>query len=215
MPIPVGYKETILTPQMSRTVEARWTFMTDRSGSALVLPDGRCDIILRYSIHDTKRPLPIVTGPATQAYWVPYIKGECWIGMRLRPECGAWIWKDKIDQAADAVLRGERTYSLLPAIRMYACRQALLDNFFGMVKNIQEGQPNRRLCEAVKLLHVSGGRICLENLADMKQCTARHLNRLFCANVGLTAKNLCAIGTVPSRREISANGTCIAYRCSS
>lgn len=45
-----------------------------------------------------------------------------------------------------------------------------------------------RLTCAIDILHASGGRLRIDALAKFVACTARHLNRLFRRNVGLSAK---------------------------
>lgn len=188
IPIPAGYNETIVTPQMSRSVEAQWSFRAEKNGCALVLPDGRCDIIFRFSIHDAAPPVPVITGPATETYEVPYVEGECWMGLRMRPECGAWVWGRKIKEAVDNVLRGQKAYDHLPQIRKFGNQLSLTGSYIELIKDVEGSAPDDRLCEAVKLIHVSGGRIRLDALARILQCSTRHLNRLFRANVGIGAK---------------------------
>ena len=104
---------------MSRSVETQWSFRAEKDGRALVLPDGRCDIIFRFNIHDAAPPVPVITGPATETYEVSYGEGECWMGLRMRPECGAWVWGHKIKGAADNILRGQQAYDHLPQIRKF------------------------------------------------------------------------------------------------
>ena len=95
-----GYHEVIVTPQMSPMVEAQWRFKAKRDGKAFILPDGRCDIILQYNIHTSSPLVTIVTGAATKAYTVSYVKGDCWQGLRMRPEYGRWLWGENIRDAA-------------------------------------------------------------------------------------------------------------------
>ena len=173
---------------MSRNVEAYWSFRADREGRAVVLPDGRCDLIFRYNLEDDEPPVPIITGPATEAYTIQYAAGACWQGLRLRPDCGVWLWRDRIGEARNNVLRGEAAYDHLPRLREVGHRRVLMDGDPGLGRRIEGAAPDRRLCEAVALIHVSGGRMRLTALAGILGCSSRHLNRLFRDNVGMAAK---------------------------
>lgn len=75
MPLPAGYRDRQLSPRLTRSVEAFWTHRATHSGTSLVLPDGRCDIILRYNDLDNTPPYLVLTGPATRAFAVPKAQG--------------------------------------------------------------------------------------------------------------------------------------------
>lgn len=192
MPIPAQYHEPLLTPQSARNVEAAWTFSAPEDGSALVLPDGRCDVILRYSTHNRTTPIPAITGPATRPYEVKFKRGDTWVGLRLRPGFGAAIWGDELGQATNRVLRGPEACAVLPDLKTLstathdgdALQAALLH-----LPCIVNARPNPApLQAALDALHASGGRLPIAQLAQMVGCSARHLGRLFRRGLGLSAK---------------------------
>ena len=176
-----------MTPKASRSVEAFWSFTAIKSGQSLILPDGRCDIILRYNIHRSDRPTPIITGPATRAYTVAYDAGDSWIGMRLRPEQASVLWKKDTCNAADVVLRQKDAIAYMPSLAQLT-RENLTQSSFATAAHIAPDKCDTRLTQALDWLHLSGGRLKIALLAHRIGITARHLNRLFRANIGLRTK---------------------------
>jgi AraC-like DNA-binding protein len=188
IPIPIGYHEAIETPKAARRIEAFWSFSAIEQGSAVVLPDGRCDIILRTHSNRPDQSTPIVTGPATHAYRVDYDAGDQWFGIRLRPEHGAALWQDKLSTARDSALRGRAALDLLPALEVLCGTQITLDALSQIISCQTWPIADPRLTRAVDFLHASGGRLPIKAVAERVACTARHLNRLFRHNIGLSAK---------------------------
>ena len=153
------------------------------------MPDGRCDIILRYNTYGSGSPIPVITGPATQPYTVGYDAGDSWLGMRLRPGKGVTLWQQRITSAANTVLRGEDALELLPWLAELKGRYSTLNILAAALEAKTTGHfTDHRLSLALDILHTSGGRIRIEKLATYVGCTSRHLNRIFRSNTGLSAK---------------------------
>ena len=188
MPIPAGYHEAIQTPKATRGIEALWSFSAKESGSAIVLPDGRCDVILRNHINRPDQITPIITGPATQMYRVEYDTGDQWFGVRLRPEQGATLWADDLNIARDRVLRGDDALHTMPALAQLKGRALTLDALAQVTRAAICGNIDQRLTRAIDMLHASGGRLRVDNLAQQQGGSTRHLHRLFQRNTGLAAK---------------------------
>lgn len=169
-------------------MEARWSFTANHAGRSLILPDGRCDIILRYNVHSSNSPAPIITGPATQPYWVEYATGDSWLGLRLRPASAGLLWQDQLERAVDIVLRGEAVFERLPKLAtVNGCNLTL--NHLAMAIDITTTcVVDQRLIRSIETLHGSGGRMRVEKLSEYVGCTSRQLNRLFRSNVGLSTK---------------------------
>lgn len=165
-----------------------WSFAARTSGSAVVLPDGRCDIIVRNHSLTPDQITPIITGPATQPYRVDYKTGDQWFGIRLRPEHGAALWQGNLGNAPDIVLRGGEALDRLPSLAVLRGSDPTLDALAHIVHAQTWPEVDPRLTRAIDILHASGGRLRIEALAKFVACTARHLNRLFRRNVGLSAK---------------------------
>lgn len=165
-----------------------WSFTARPSGSAVVLPEGRCDIIVRNHSSTPRQITPIITGPATQPYRVDYDTGDQWFGIRLRPEHGAALWQGRLGNAPDNVLRGGEALDHLPALAVLSGSDPTLDALAHLVHAQLWPDVDPRLTRTIDILHASGGRLRIEALAEYVACTTRHLNRLFRRNVGLSAK---------------------------
>lgn len=192
MPNPAGYSETIVTPKASRNVEAHWSFTATKTGQSVILPDGRCDLIIRYNIYNDDKPIPIITGPGTRAFTVDFAKGDSWAGVRLRPNFGWLLWQDQINDAADKLVNGHEAIILVPELAALD-RADLFDNILTDViaqrasRHSNLHQDNYAL-PALDMIHMSGGRLGPEQLAKFVGCSSRHLNRVFKASVGLSIK---------------------------
>jgi len=195
--LPDGYQERIYTPQQARSVEAVWRHEEQCAGRSLILPDGRCDVIVRYNADPDVVPRLVVTGPATQPYWVEFETGDRWIGVRLRPERGGVLWGDALGGAKDQVALGDEAEDLVPELAGLGVvgvpeaelRQALVRFVEGRALS-PEGH---RVGETVRRMHLTGGRFSVTELAARAACSTRHLNRLFGGTVGLSVKTYAAL----------------------
>ncbi len=192
MLIPAHYHEPLLTPNAARSVEAAWTFVATTKGRALVLPDGRCDVIVRFNAHSDAAPVPVLTGPATQPYEVSFEAGDTWIGVRMRPGSGVAFWGDRLWQMADHAARGSDAIAALPELAAVidmaphtdALGRALLD-----LPAVAQAAPcGETLQAALDAQHLTGGRLAMASLARLSGCTTRHMGRLFQRAVGLSPK---------------------------
>lgn len=193
MHIPAEYNETILTPEASRGVEAHWSYVATCCGESTVLPDGRCDLILRFNIQTDAAPVPVMTGPATRPYHVQFSVGDAWVGVRLRPGSGALLWRHRIAAARDTVIRGNDVYSHVPHLRRLSdaapAVSTIAESLSVMPELTEAAAVPARVTRAISLIHLSGGRIRIEDLAKSLACSTRHLNRSFSSSVGLATKD--------------------------
>ncbi|SFQ77974.1 AraC-type DNA-binding protein [Donghicola eburneus] len=188
MQIPIGYQEVIETPKASRTTEALWSFRAGQAGTSVVLPDGRCDLILRASAAKPDEYIPIVTGPATFPYSVHFEKGDVWYGLRMRPERGVAVWGSQLLQARDHVARGSDAEALIPVLGETSCDGGPMDQLKRTLPK-NSAADSSKLTHAIDVIHSTGGRVRVENLSCIVGCSPRHLNRLFCGNVGVRVKS--------------------------
>jgi len=192
MPIPAHYHETIIAPEQSRNIEAIWSFVAEKDGKTTILPDGRCDIIMQFNVHDGAAAMPIITGPATHPYDVPFSVGDTWVGIRLRPGRGPVIWSNKVAAARNQVLRGAPVFERLPALAALMGVAPTVLNVSAALAKIPIftalTTKDTKVTQAIERIHVSGGRLKVEALAASMCCSSRQLNRMFCASVGLPAK---------------------------
>ena len=183
-----------------------WSFAARTSGSAVVLPDGRCDIIVRTHAGTPYEIKPIITGPATQPYRVGYDTGDKWFGIRLRPEHGAALWQGDLGTAPDSVLRGPEVLDRLPSLVALHGTALTLDALARIVPAQTWPGVDPRLTRAMDMLHASGGRLRIDALAKFAARTARHLNRLFRRNVGLSAKTYAQLIQFHRTLKLITNG---------
>lgn len=169
-------------------MEAYWSFTAKSAGSTLILPDGRCDIIYQLNVHKDQLPTPIITGPATEPYSVGYNSGDQWLGIRLRPDSGARLWKQKIRTAADTVLRGNDALELQPWLAELTESPLTLSKMADKFESKTPAFNDQRLTSALDALHASGGQMRVAAIANYVGCTTRQLNRLCQSNIGLSTK---------------------------
>jgi AraC-like DNA-binding protein len=192
IPIPFGYQETIVTPRASRRVEAFWSYASEREGRSLILPDGRCDIMLRFKQDCSLAPKLQITGPATKAYVVEFEADDRWIGVRFRPESAGVLWGAELEKSVNLVLHDSAALKIVPHLSVLERRDLSLAHLSEALEssgllNDQQSSDDR-LPQALDILHTSGGRVRIDELAAMVGCSSRHLNRLFRSNIGIQAK---------------------------
>jgi len=173
---------------MSRYVEAFWSYSASENGSSLILPDGRCDVILRFNARQPDEPIPIVTGPATEPFTVDFVQGDSWLGIRFRPQYGVVLWRRRITAAVDKVLLGKEALALLPELNEVIEGCLTIQNLAASIGINTSSLEDNRLLNCLDVLHTSGGRIRVDRLAQSAGCTPRQLNRIFRTNTGLTTK---------------------------
>jgi len=125
----------------------------------------------------------VITGPATRPYSVTFQPGDTWIGVRLRPEYGVTLWRERLKTAQDTVLRGEDAANLIPEL----CKATGSEDLSAVIKG-RTPVAESRLPRLIDAIHASGGRIRIERLATFAGWSARHLNRVFRDKIGLSVK---------------------------
>lgn len=195
--IPDQYRETIVTPKQSRNIEAIWSYVASKSGTTTILPDGRCDIILRFNVDGLGSIIPIVTGPATHPYAVSVSSDEAWVGIRLRPDQGASIWESDIKFAQNKVLRGACAIDKVPMLASVIRAARNIPSVKAALVEIpilaKPKVSNIKVVQAIEHIHTTGGRLRVSALANFLSCSTRQLNRVFHTSVGITAKSYCSL----------------------
>jgi len=157
----------------------------------MVLPDGRCDVILQFDAGRDDAPLPILTGPATEPFEVSYQAGDVWLGIRMRPEAGGAVWGDALGDMTNAVLQGQDALNFMPALAQASVGQSmdeLCATLLGLPIISQAEPCPTPLKRALDVAHLTAGRMSAPDLAQLAGVTARHLGRLFQQHVGVATK---------------------------
>lgn len=196
MRLPPGYMETRITPATHRRVEAAWHYMATATGQGTILPDGRCDIIWRFRYRNGRITglCPVVTGPADAPFVVSHRAGDGWVGLRLRPGQGRRLWGTSPGARANTALRGDaaRRYLPLPE-RPPRSTADLSAHLHRVAAGLAGPEMPHALDQALRLVHLTGGRTTMAALARTLGISPRHLGRLFHDWVGLPPKTYAAL----------------------
>lgn len=202
MTLSARYTELSRLADLGEVVEAVWASVSDRTGSYRVLPDGRCDIILRFDA----KPRPIVevavvvTGPTTRFYDVPIEPGMGFVGIRLRPGCFETVLGFEPAQLTNTSLSGPDALAACPDLASL-CAPARDENelvarltaFVGRRAAAGRVRPAQLVRSVISAFHASGGRLRVGDVADMHAISERTVHRLVFKATGLAPKTFAAI----------------------
>ncbi len=199
MPVPAGYREQSNPDRNS--VEAVWTYLAREDIVHRVLPDGRCDVILRFEF-DGGRPIgqiePLIAGPATSYHLVPITRGVGYAGLRLRPGTAGAVLGVDLPSLADRVFIGQDAIRIAPALAsLCAPAQGVeiltsrLVAFVARRQKLDQGSDTfARSLALIDALHTGGGRLSVSDLAKMHGIDERTVRRYIKMSTGLAPKEL-------------------------
>ncbi|WP_104665251.1 helix-turn-helix transcriptional regulator [Ensifer adhaerens] len=183
-------------------IEAVWASVSPGEGTYRVLPDGRCDIILRFILNaaPVAELTPIVTGPTIGFYDVPLEPGSGFVGVRLRPGHFQRILGLQPIHLKGGALVGEAALDKWPDLAALCAPasdpQELADRLVRFVRrrgadsDVEIAALSRNIISA---LHASGGRLRIAELANMHGVSERTARRLLLHATGLSPKAFAAI----------------------
>jgi len=183
-------------------IEAVWLSLAGQARPYRVLPDGRCDIILRFSASAGPiRPVSVVvTGPTTAHYDVPVEPGMGFAGLRLRPGFFQRILGFKPISLREKTLVDDAAIAACPALATLCAEtdrpEALPDRLIAFVRSRlgQDHAPlpgqTRRILSA---FHASSGRLPVQDIAQMHGLSARSVQRIVRDATGLPPKSYARI----------------------
>ncbi len=201
MPIPNGYKEVLHSARDRFAVEAAWTSFTDKALEHRVLPDGRCDIILRFHSDGSKPRGPIfpaIIGAATRFNTVRIEPCTGYVGVRLRPGTARTILGVSLKDIADRGVGGDAAIAIIPPLAaLCAPAQSIdelvnrLDSF--VVERSSDAQIDLLTFGFVNMLHMSGGRLLVSEIASLHGVDVRIVHRRIIRDTGLTPKQMAMV----------------------
>lgn len=201
MPLPFDYRE-MLHPSRDRfAAEAAWRFFADRECAHRVLPDGRCDIILRFR-SDGMKPLgvitPIVTGAATRFHMVPIAAGTGYVGVRLRPGTARGVLGMDPGMIANRSLVGDAVLTEIPELGALCIPaqsvERLVDGLAAFVAERLSGLTIDPLsADLIDTLHVTGGRVPIADIASLHRVDVRTVQRRISCATGLAPKQMAMV----------------------
>ncbi len=173
MLLPLGYHEQLITPKSRRHTAAHWSFVADHRGASIILPDGCCDIIVRFSVDGHHAPTnitPIITGPATSPFNIEYKPGDGWAGLRIYPANARTLWGHQLPTAQDHILKGDEAIAHLPglaALLEAVTPQTHIHDALLALPPLQNTDDDRHLVhQLIDLIHVSGGQTSINQMAE-------------------------------------------------
>lgn len=195
----VGYHERLNTERSS--VETVWTYFAREDTVHRVLPDGRCDIILRFEV-DSARSIgkiePLIAGPATTYHMVPIKRGIGYVGLRLRPGTVGFVLGVNLPSIADQVFVGQDAIAIAPALAPLRAPAQGVETLtsrltdFAACRRIfgQRDAAQMRSLALIDALHTGGASLSVADLAKMHGINERTVWRDIKMNTGLSPKEL-------------------------
>lgn len=182
--------------------EAVWASTSDRNGKYRVLPDGRCDIILRFDARLT--PITaitvVVTGPTTRFYDVALEPGMGFVGIRMRPGFFERILGFEPNGLADGNLTGDDALAALPDFETLCAPALDRDELavrlaaFVRQRSLSSGlAPAPISASVISAFHAAGGRLRVGEVAAMHGVSERTVQRVLIRATGLKPKAFASI----------------------
>lgn len=200
MQLPNRYAEWNQLIAKRKTIEQVWSFFADYEGQHLVLPDGRCDIILRFIVGEANAPrqvIPIIAGPTELPHLSKFSKDTGFIGLRFRPGFARLVLDVSPYEIKDQILCGADAIKLMPVL---ASLQQPTERVSVLVRRLDRFAQSRKEAElapslqsAIDQLHLTGGRMSVAELASATRTTERTLSRWFRTEIGLSPKAFSSI----------------------
>lgn len=201
MPLPYDYRETLYSSRDRFAAEAAWRFFADRECAHRVLPDGRCDIILRFQ-SDGMKPSGaitlIVTGAATRFHIIPIAAGTGYVGVRLRPGTARRVLGMDLGIIANRGVAGDAVLTEIPELGALCIPvqsvDTLVDRLAAFVAERLSGFTIDPLfADLIDTLHVTGGRLPIADIAGLHRVDVRTVRRRISCATGLAPKQMAMV----------------------
>lgn len=200
MPLPQHYHEIAHNPRHRWGIETVWRFESPEAGEHLVLPDGRCDIILTLASSRNQMTELRLAGPSTRFSIVPIKANDAYVGVRLRPgfataflEFDVCLLRNRVACADEAVQLAPFLVDLVAPAETPIELQERLQTFVEHRSRLLSLSPGRLSLSLIAAFHASGGRLHVHEVARMHGVSARTVRRLIRAEVGLPPKDFAQV----------------------
>lgn len=196
------YAERDHLTDLASGIEAVWTSISEAETSYRVLPDGRCDLILRFDAARVPgaEPVPVITGPTTCHYDLNLAAGAGFAGLRIRPGYFRAVFGFDPGDIAEGHLQGDAAKAALPALAALCTPVEAVEElperlarFVRQRVSASGDRPHPRIARILGAVHASGGQMPLAELARLHGITARSLHRLVSTATGLAPKTYAQI----------------------
>jgi AraC-like DNA-binding protein len=201
MPIPNGYKEVLHSARGRSAIEAAWTSFTEKARDHRVLPDGRCDIILRFH-SDGSKPLgiifPAIAGAATRFHIVQEEPGTGCVGVRLRPGTASKVLGVTLKEITEQGIGGNAAIAKIPALAALCAPAKSIDELVNRLDEFVIGRSSEAEIDSltsglIDMLHMTGGRLPVTEIASLHGVDVRMIHRRIVKATGLTPKQMAMV----------------------
>lgn len=165
------------------------------------MPDGRCDLILRFSSdgHSVLGGItPVIAGPATRFHIILLRGGTAFVGIRLRPALAPIVLGRTLAPIVDRAFVGSEALALMPALSKLCMPAASvvhmserLDSF--VAERFSEDRLDRLALALIDTIHLTGGRLSVEDVARLHAIHPKTVRRHMLAATGLSPKQYASI----------------------
>ena len=178
-----------------------WVSVANEPSAHRVLPDGRCDIILRFcaKVSPISSITVVVTGPTTRHYDVVVEPGMGFAGIRLRPGFFRAILGLRPVVLLDGNLVGEAAIGACPPLADPVAATSPDDLPGRLVAFVQHrielgyALPPIQTLRILSALHASVGRLAVQDIARMQDISTRTVQRIVRDATGLPPKSYARI----------------------
>lgn len=197
-----GYVELPAGADPRLGIEAVWLSLASHASGHRVLPDGRCDIIVRFRANTVpiRRMSVVVTGPTTAHYDVPVVPGMGFAGIRLRPGFFQRVLGFKPISLREKTLVDDAAIAACPPLATLCAEavkpEVLPDRLIAFVRSriVQDRTPlPGQTCRILSAFHASSGRLPVQDIAQMHGLSARTVQRIVLDATGLPPKSYARI----------------------
>lgn len=201
MPLPHGYSEALHFEHDRFAGEATWRFFADHACEHRVLPDGRCDIILRFH-SDGIQPLgaivPLITGAATRFHIVSVAAETGYVGVRLRPGMAQGVIGLVPRTITNQGIAGDAALKIVPDLKQLCDPAPSIDALMKRLTSFIVQRSAHVMVDAmttrlIDTIHTSGGRLPISGIATLHGVDVRTVHRRIVRAAGLTPKQLAMV----------------------
>lgn len=199
--MPGAYSEIPYGPALLAGVEAIWHSRSDQHGRYRVLPDGRCDLILRYDdgLDGPQDIIPVITGPSPRYHDVDLRPGSGFVGARFKPGYAAgylgfspYLVPPEGLSGASVLARCPWASELVAPVSDHA---VLVDRLYRHLAAVavRTAGPSPRLRAIAGAFRASAGRLGMAEIAEVHGLSVRQLTRIWQEVTGFAPKTYAMI----------------------
>lgn len=197
MPSAFHYDETPSSGLDPRRIEALWEVRVTQPADYIVLPDGRMDLVARFRTTRGDRVVDVelsIIGPSSRWASVSVEADQRYVGVRFQAGWGGNCLGIDPGSLVDSALHGASVDAILGSDAIRLKQATTIGELRSTVRAIAAERALRApstpptALHAIELLHRSGGRLAIGELASMVGATERSLRRHMHEAVGLSCK---------------------------